>query len=52
MFPECAATLVLKSAVSQKTGNEYQFVAVMVEGEEVGRLFLRPLELRVLFGGR
>ena len=32
-----------------KAGKPYTYVAVIVEGQEVSRLFLKPLELKYLF---
>ena len=46
---EIEAKLVLKTAKSEKTGNFYDYVGVVVDGVEVSRLFLRPLEIKALF---
>lgn len=49
---EQSATLVKQIAVSNKTGWEYSYVSVRWQGEELGRLFLRPFEMAVIFEGR
>lgn len=46
---EQSATLVKREATS-KAGNPYSYVAVLWQGEEIGRLFLRPFEMAVIFG--
>ena len=48
---EQSATLVKMEAVS-KAGKPYSYVSVVWQGEELGRLFLKPFEMAVIFGGR
>lgn len=49
MATQVNAVLVKQRAISEKTNREYTYVGVYVDGEEITRLFLRPLELRALF---
>lgn len=42
------AKLEIREAIS-KTGNPYKYVSVLVDGEEISRLFLKPLEIKALF---
>lgn len=47
---EISAKLVKKQAISTRTNEPYTYVSVQTtDGLEVGRLFLRALELQVLF---
>lgn len=45
------ATLRLVHATS-KANNPYDYVAVIVSGQEISRLFLKPLEVKYLFDSK
>jgi hypothetical protein len=45
---EVEAKLALVHAFS-KENRPYDYVAVLVEGQEITRLFLKPLEIKYLF---
>lgn len=47
---EIQALLKESSAVSNKNGKRYFYTSVVVDNQEIGRLFLRPLEVKALFG--